>query len=75
MSDSSDYDEFECHCGTDHCRKMITGNDWKLPELQRRYKGFFSPYLQRRIDRLYAQGAQRASQRSALGKQALAGSD
>jgi hypothetical protein len=75
MSDSSDYDEFECHCGTDHCRRKITGNDWRLPELQRRYKGFFSPYLQRRIDRLYAQAAQRANTRVALGNQALAGSD
>jgi uncharacterized protein len=75
MSDSSDYDEFACHCGTEHCRRKITGNDWKLPELQRRYKGFFSPYLQRRIDRLYAHASQRAAQRSSVSGQALAGSD
>lgn len=49
MSDSSDYDEFECHCGAPNCRKRITGNDWKLPELHERYKGYFIPYLQRRI--------------------------
>jgi uncharacterized protein len=54
MSDSSDYDEFICHCGAVGCRKKITGNDWKLPELQRRYQGFFSPYLARRIDTLNA---------------------
>ncbi len=54
MSDSSDYDEFTCGCGTAACRGKITGHDWKLPELQKRYKGFFSPYLQRRIDRLTA---------------------
>jgi uncharacterized protein len=74
MSDSSDYDEFECHCGTPHCRKKITGNDWKLPELQRRYKGFFSPYLARRIERLHAHAAQRATVavRPALGAQAAA---
>ncbi len=52
MSDSSDYDEFECHCGSGSCRKTVTGQDWKLPELQKKYHGFFSPYLQRRIDRL-----------------------
>ena len=52
MSDSSDYDEFECHCGTPHCRKLITGNDWKLPELHERYDGYFLPYLQRRINKL-----------------------
>lgn len=49
MSDSSDYDEFECHCGSPNCRGRVTGNDWKLPELQERYNGYFIPYLQRRI--------------------------
>ncbi len=52
MSDSSDYDEFECHCGAPNCRKTITGRDWMIPELQERYFGFFSPYLQRRIEKL-----------------------
>jgi len=52
MSDSSDYDEFECHCGAANCRKRITGQDWQNPELQKRYYGYFSPYLQRRIERL-----------------------
>jgi hypothetical protein len=52
MSDSSDYDEFECHCKTDHCRGRVTGRDWQLPELHEKYKGYFSPYLQRRIDAL-----------------------
>jgi len=52
MSDSSDYDEFECHCGAPNCRKHVTGNDWKISALQQRYKGYFVPYLQRRIDQL-----------------------
>lgn len=52
MTDSAPYDEFICGCGTDLCRGHITGNDWQLPELQARYDGFFSPYLQRRINRL-----------------------
>jgi uncharacterized protein len=52
MSDGSDYDEFECHCGEATCRHTITGNDWMLPELQERYNGYFSPYLQRRIERM-----------------------
>ena len=47
--DGSDYDEFECACGTASCRGKITGRDWLLPELQRRYRGWFSPYLTRRI--------------------------
>ena len=51
MADGSDYDEFECQCGTDECRGRISGSDWSRPELQQRYRGYFSPYLQRRIDR------------------------
>jgi hypothetical protein len=52
MSDSSDYDEFDCHCGASNCRGVVTGRDWQRPELQKRYNGFFSPYLQRRIEKL-----------------------
>jgi len=52
MSDGGPYDEFECYCGSPDCRKKITGNDWKLPELWEKYKGYFSPYLARRIEAL-----------------------
>jgi hypothetical protein len=52
MSDGGPYDEFDCACGTPSCRRKITGNDWQRPELWERYAGHFSPYLQRRIDRL-----------------------
>lgn len=54
MSDSSAYDEFECQCGSPRCRGRVTGDDWLRPELQERYRGYFSPYLQRRIDQLQA---------------------
>jgi len=47
--DSSDYDEFTCACETATCRGTVTGRDWMLPEIQRRYQGWFSPYLARRI--------------------------
>jgi uncharacterized protein len=52
MSDGSEYDSFVCACGTSVCRARVTGDDWKRPELWERYDGFFSPYLQRRIDAL-----------------------
>lgn len=52
MSDGSDYDEFDCACDSPRCRGRITGDDWRRPELQARYAGHFSPYLQRRIERL-----------------------
>ena len=48
-SDTSDYDEFECVCGSDNCRGRVSGNDWKLPDLQSRYQKIFSPYVQRKI--------------------------
>jgi hypothetical protein len=59
MSDGSDYDEFECGCGTPQCRGKVTGNDWMLPELQLAYRGYFSPYLANRISSLVHVGAER----------------
>lgn len=52
MSDGSDYDEFACECGAPNCRRFIRGSDWRNPALWERYRGYFSPYLQRRIARL-----------------------
>lgn len=52
MCDGSPYDEFDCYCGGSSCRGRITGEDWRRPELWRRYEGFFSPYLARRIEAL-----------------------
>jgi len=53
MSDGSTYDEFHCSCLARECRGWVTGGDWSLPELQGRYAGYFSPYLQRRIDDMH----------------------
>jgi len=55
MSDGTPYDEFECACGAPNCRGRVTGDDWRRPELQARYAGYFSPYLQARIDRIKRQ--------------------
>lgn len=52
MTDSTPFDEFECECGSYCCRGRVTGNDWQLTELWDRYDGHFSPYLQRKIDRI-----------------------
>jgi SET domain-containing protein len=49
MADTDDYDEFVCECGAPRCRRLVTGGDWRLPELQERYRGFMSSYLERRI--------------------------
>jgi len=45
-----DYDgSMECHCGRPLCRGRIDGRDWKRSDLQERYRGYFSWYLERRI--------------------------
>jgi hypothetical protein len=54
MCDTMPYDEFECSCGQPNCRGSISGNDWQKPELQKRYAGYFSPHVQRRIDEMQA---------------------
>jgi hypothetical protein len=50
MSDASDYDEFDCNCRTSLCRGRVCADDWRIDTLRHRYKGFFSPYIQRKID-------------------------
>ena len=34
--------EMECTCGAPNCRELITENDWKLPALRQKYRGYFS---------------------------------
>jgi uncharacterized protein len=41
-----------CACNTPSCRKLITGNDWRDPDLQARYAGWFSRYLEERQRRI-----------------------
>lgn len=48
MTDDDDY-SVECKCGAAECRKILTGKDWKRPDLQKRYTGYFSAYLARRM--------------------------
>ncbi len=48
MTDDDDYD-MKCGCGSAICRKIITGKDWQKPQLQQRYRGYFSSYLQQKI--------------------------
>ncbi|HEU0155805.1 MAG TPA: SET domain-containing protein-lysine N-methyltransferase [Stellaceae bacterium] len=45
-----DFDgEMVCACGAGCCRRTVTGRDWRRPELQEKYRDYFSAYLQRRI--------------------------
>lgn len=49
MTDDEPY-EMECRCGAPSCRGTITGADWQNLEIQARYDGYFSWFIQRRID-------------------------
>lgn len=41
----------KCLCGSENCREVITNTDWKKPELQEKYKGYFQWYLEKKINK------------------------
>ena len=41
--------EMECGCGAAVCRGVVTGDDWRRPDLRERYAGRFSPFINARI--------------------------
>jgi len=38
-----------CNCGSEKCRSIITGTDWKLTHLQKSYQDHFLPCINERI--------------------------
>jgi len=46
--------QMTCHCNTASCRRVIDGHDWRRSDLQQRYHGYFSWYLQRKITEMHA---------------------
>ena len=49
MTDDEPY-EMQCNCGAPTCRRVLTGLDWMKKEIQQRYDGYFSWFIQRRVD-------------------------
>lgn len=49
-TDNLDNFEMDCNCGVKNCRGKITGKDWMIKNLQEKYKGYFSWYLQQKIN-------------------------
>jgi len=47
--DENNVSKWACNCGSKYCRKKVTGNDWKLSDVQKRYKEHFSPLINKRI--------------------------
>lgn len=48
---SNSYFKMNCKCGSKQCRKIITEDDWKNPEIQKKYNGYFQYFLQQEIDK------------------------
>jgi uncharacterized protein len=46
---SPNYGFEPCKCGSSLCRGRMNGDDWKLLELQQRYRGYFTPHIERLI--------------------------
>jgi hypothetical protein len=49
MHISSPLYKLDCACKSKYCRTNISGNDWKIPELQKKYDGYFSWYINEKI--------------------------
>ena len=47
-----------CNCGASSCRQVINGKDWKNPELQSRYAGYFASFIQKKIEILAHEAAE-----------------
>ena len=52
LSDENYVMSHPCNCGAKKCRRIVTGKDWRLPEVQRVNQGHFSPFINRRIEHL-----------------------
>ena len=42
---------WKCRCGSELCRGIFTGQDWRRRDLQERYRDHFSPFINERIQR------------------------
>lgn len=49
MSDSNSFISFDCACGSTNCRGRLDRDDWRRPELQQRYAGWFAPHIEQLI--------------------------
>lgn len=49
LTESHEEFALHCKCGKLSCRGLVTGNDWKLPELQQKYGNHFLPHINKKI--------------------------
>lgn len=46
---TDNFGDMSCSCGSHNCRGYVSGDDWKIPELQQRYAGHWQPYIEEKI--------------------------
>jgi len=44
------YQPLKCNCKSLKCRKIIRDTDWKKPKLRKKYRGYFSIYIEKMIE-------------------------
>jgi hypothetical protein len=56
VASNDDAFQLQCGCQSDNCRRVITGNDWRLKDVQDRLLPFFQPFLQDKVRNLRPNG-------------------
>lgn len=41
--------KMKCYCNKQECRRVITDEDWKIPQLQKKYGSYFQPFILEKI--------------------------
>lgn len=49
VASNDDAFTLRCRCGASNCRGTITGQDWKLPDVQDRLLPYYQPFIQAKI--------------------------
>jgi SET domain-containing protein len=48
----ADKKPMQCNCRSSSCRGLITDSDWMIERLQEKYRGYFSSYIQLKINKI-----------------------
>lgn len=48
----ADKEPMQCNCRSSECRRLIKDSDWKIAKLQEKYRGYFSSYIQMKINEI-----------------------
>ena len=49
MIDDDDF-EMQCECGKPNCRRVVSGKDWKLKKLQKKYGNYFASFILHKLE-------------------------